>query len=65
MVHDLVARVAEVLLGSVPPFQLMFGKLLGMSAVCGYLIFWDLSRRGWETLSGKEPVAQKQVARVP
>ena len=27
--------------------------LLAMAAVAGYLIFWDLSRRGWETLSGK------------
>src|SRR5215471_2657857 len=51
--------------------KLVFGSwgwgllLLGISAVCGYLIFWDLSRRGWETLSGKEPVPQEQVARVP
>jgi solute:Na+ symporter, SSS family len=50
--------------------KLVFGNwgwgllLLGISAVCGYLIFWDLSRRGWETLSGKEPVAQEQAARV-
>lgn len=27
-------RVAEVLLGSVPPLQLMLGKLLGMTGVC-------------------------------
>jgi solute:Na+ symporter, SSS family len=27
--------------------------LLAAAAVAGYLIFWDLSRRGWETLSGK------------
>jgi len=27
--------------------------LLVLAAVSGYLIFWDLSRRGWETLSGK------------
>ena len=38
--------------------------LLVMAAVSGYLIFWHLSRRGWETLSGKEPVAQKSVARL-
>jgi solute:Na+ symporter, SSS family len=26
--------------------------LLVIAAIAGYLIFWDLSRRGWETLSG-------------
>src|SRR5438270_5356988 len=26
--------------------------LLSLAAVAGYLIFWDLSRRGWQTLSG-------------
>jgi solute:Na+ symporter, SSS family len=26
--------------------------LLVIASVAGYLIFWDLSRRGWETLSG-------------
>src|SRR5207253_4983950 len=47
--------------------KLIFGQwmwgvlLLVMAAVSGYLIFWDLSRRGWETLSGKEPVAEKSV----
>jgi Na+/proline symporter len=34
--------------------------LLAIAAVAGYLIFWDLSRRGWETLSGKE--ASSQIA---
>lgn len=40
--------------------KLIFGAwvsgilLLAMAAVAGYLIFWDLSRRGWETLSGDE-----------
>lgn len=29
------------------------GVLLVFAAVAGYLIFWDLSRRGWATLSGK------------
>jgi Na+/proline symporter len=27
--------------------------LLLLAAIAGYLIFWDLSRRGWETLSGR------------
>jgi Na+/proline symporter len=26
--------------------------LLAVASIAGYLIFWDLSRRGWETLSG-------------
>ena len=40
--------------------KLIFGEwlqgalLLIVAAISGYLIFWDLSRRGWETLSGKE-----------
>jgi SSS family solute:Na+ symporter len=40
--------------------KLVFGEwgwgllLLVISAIAGYLIFWDLSRRGWTTLSGKE-----------
>jgi hypothetical protein len=40
--------------------KLVFGQwawgalLLAIAAIAGYLIFWDLSRRGWETLSGKE-----------
>jgi solute:Na+ symporter, SSS family len=39
--------------------KLIFGEwfwgaaLLALAAISGYLIFWDLSRRGWETLSGK------------
>ncbi len=40
--------------------KLVFGEwgwgvlLLVVAAVAGYAIFWDLSRRGWETLSGNE-----------
>jgi hypothetical protein len=40
--------------------KLVFGEwlsgiaLLALAAVAGYLIFWELSRRGWATLSGKE-----------
>jgi len=38
--------------------KLVFGQwgwgllLLAIAAISGYLIFWDLSRRGWQTLSG-------------
>jgi hypothetical protein len=28
------------------------GLLLSAAAAAGYAIFWDLSRRGWKTLSG-------------
>ena len=50
--------------------KLIFGQwlwgllLLVIAAVSGYLIFWDLSRRGWGTLSGKESVPEKSAARV-
>jgi hypothetical protein len=32
--------------------------LLAIAAVSGYLIFWDLSKRGWQTLSGAEMQVQ-------
>ena len=35
--------------------------LLAVAGVAGYLIFWDLSRRGWETLSGKQIETTTQV----
>jgi Na+/proline symporter len=40
--------------------KLVFGEwlvgvlLLGAAAIAGWFIFWDLSRRGWQTLSGSE-----------
>jgi len=39
--------------------KLIFGEwvvgiiLLVVGALAGYLIFWDLSRRGWQTYSGR------------
>src|SRR5207253_59811 len=33
VVEEKMQRIAEVLLGSVPPFELMMGKLIGMTAV--------------------------------
>jgi SSS family solute:Na+ symporter len=41
--------------------------LLGMALVSGYLIFWDLSRRGWQTLSGistRMPLASRTTSKV-
>jgi len=36
--------------------------MLAIAGVAGYLIFWDLSRRGWSTFSGKSvPVAATSV----
>jgi hypothetical protein len=40
--------------------KLIFGEwlfgilLLAVAAAAGYLIFWDLSRRGWQVLSGTD-----------
>jgi solute:Na+ symporter, SSS family len=48
--------------------KLVFGEwgwgllLLAISAVAGYLIFWDLSRRGWATLSGNPTVPAPRAA---
>jgi len=77
-VRDLPSNAFDWILGILLVYGCLFGigklvfgdwgwglVLLGVAAVCGYLIFWDLSRRGWETLSGKQSVRQEQVARVP
>jgi solute:Na+ symporter, SSS family len=43
--------------------KIIFGEvaigvcLLAVAALAGYLIFWDLSRRGWKSLSGVEEKA--------
>jgi Na+/proline symporter len=48
--------------------KLVFGQwlqgllLLGLSGLAGYLIFWDLSRRGWETFSGTAVSPTPQTA---
>ena len=75
-VRDLASNTFNWVMGTILVYGCLFGigklifgqwmwgvLLLVMAAVSGYLIFWDLSRRGWETLSGKEPVAET-VARV-
>jgi hypothetical protein len=47
--------------------KLIFGEwisgvvMLVVAAVSGYLIFWNLSRLGWETLSGREVGAPAQA----
>jgi solute:Na+ symporter, SSS family len=50
MVYMVLFAIGKLLLGSTAT-GLLF---LAIAAVSGYVIYWDLSRRGWETLSGKE-----------
>jgi solute:Na+ symporter, SSS family len=47
MVYAALFGIGKIILGN-PGLGLI---LLAVSAVCGYLIYRDLSRRGWETLS--------------
>jgi Na+/proline symporter len=50
MVYLTLFGIGKLLLGS-NGTGLLF---LAIAAVAGYLIYWDLSRRGWETFSGKQ-----------
>jgi len=50
MVYMALFGIGKILLGS-KPLGLLF---LVISGVCAYTIYWDFSRRGWETLSGKK-----------
>jgi len=65
--HDGWYNLMDWLLGCVMVYMALFGSgkiilgqarvglaFLGISAVSAYLIYWDLSRRGWETLSGRD-----------
>jgi Na+/proline symporter len=74
-VKDVAGNAFNWLMGVILVYGCLFGigklvfqqwgqgiLLLVMAAVAGYLIFWDLSRRGWETLSGKQAEATTQVA---
>jgi len=74
-VRDVLSNTFNVIMGIALVYGCLFGigklifgqwlwgaLLLAMAAVAGYLIFWDLSRRGWETLSGKENVSDKNAA---
>jgi hypothetical protein len=66
-VRDVASNAFDWIMGIVLVYGCLFGigklvfgqwgwgmVLLAMAALAGYLIFWDLSRRGWETLSGRE-----------
>lgn len=64
-VRDFRANAFDTIMGVILVYGCLFGigklifgawgtaaVLLIAAAVAGYLIWWDLSRRGWETLSG-------------
>jgi Na+/proline symporter len=47
MIYCSLFGIGKIILGST-----LFGTgLLAVAALCGVFIFWDLNRRGWETLS--------------
>jgi hypothetical protein len=64
-VRDFAANAFDTAMGCLLVYGTLFGLgkfifgdwltgtiLIAVAAVAGYLIKWDLSRRGWETLSG-------------
>jgi Na+/proline symporter len=64
-VRDATSNTFDWLMGCVMVYGCLFGigelvfgqwvwgvALLGIAGVAGYLIFWDLSRRGWSAFSG-------------
>jgi Na+/proline symporter len=66
-VCDLRSNAFDFLMGCVMIYATLFGigklifgewltglLLLAAAGVAGWLIFWDLSRRGWQTLSGTQ-----------
>jgi len=74
-VRDLGSNAFDWVMGCIVVYGSLFGigklvfqqwgagiALLAIAAVAGYLIFWDLSRRGWETLSGTEQRAKREAA---
>jgi SSS family solute:Na+ symporter len=65
-IKDIGGNAFNWLMGVVLVYSCLFGigklvfaqwlegvLLLALAGLAGYLIFWDLSRRGWETFSGK------------
>ncbi|HLK20976.1 MAG TPA: sodium:solute symporter family protein [Bryobacteraceae bacterium] len=64
-VRDAASNAFDWLMGCILVYGCLFGigelvfarwlwgfVLLAVAAIAGYLIFWDLSRRGWSTFSG-------------
>jgi hypothetical protein len=69
-VRDFVANASNWVAGCVMVYSAMFGigmlvfrhwlvgiLLLAVSGIAGWLIFWNLSRQGWGTLSGSVEAA--------
>jgi Na+/proline symporter len=69
-VRDVRSNAFDWLMGCVLVYATLFGigkivfgdllvglLLLALAAGAGYLIFWDLSRRGWQALSGTDAPA--------
>ena len=74
-VRDFRANAFDTIMGVILVYGCLFGigklifgawgtaaALLMAAAVAGYLIWWDLNRRGWETLSGATSSAEKDHA---
>src|SRR5262249_26120774 len=74
-VRDVASNAFNWVMGCILVYGCLFGigklvfaqwgwglLLLAISAVAGYLIFWDLSRRGWTTLSGEEASSRARQA---
>jgi Na+/proline symporter len=51
LVYGCLFGIGKLIFGA----WLMASALLAAAAIAGYFIWWDLSRRGWETLSGSSP----------
>ena len=72
-VRDVAANAFDWVMGVILVYGCLFGigklvferwtegvVLLLVAGLAGYLIFWDLSRRGWATLSGASLAAQSE-----
>jgi solute:Na+ symporter, SSS family len=68
-VRDLRANTFDWIMGCTLVYCCMFGigelvlqawiagfALLSLAAIAGYLVYWSLSRRGWQTLSGNAEI---------
>ena len=74
-VRDFGSNAFDWIMGCVLIYATLFGigklvfqewgsglVLLVIAGLAGYLIFWDLSRRGWQTLSGTQASGAMQTA---
>ncbi len=68
-VRDVASNAFDWLMGCILVYGSLFGigkiifgevmlgvAMIVVAAIAGYLIFWDLSRRGWSTFSGKTEI---------